>query len=90
MPPSQPAHRVTYGDWQTPPDLARACLARLAPHHPSPAAIVEPTCGVGAFLVAARSQHRDAALHGWELNPAHLDAARAALPSASLHRADFF
>ncbi len=56
-----------------------------------PVTVVEPTCGVGAFLVAARSRFDGAALRGYEVNDAYVDAARLSLgASASVTRADFF
>ena len=42
-----------YGDFQTPPSLARAVCALLARRSVAPASILEPTCGVGSFLLAA-------------------------------------
>jgi hypothetical protein len=55
-----------------------------------PAAIVEPTCGVGAFLAAARERFPSASLHGYELNERYVALARAAVEGAAIERADFF
>ena len=46
--------RTIRGDYQTPPELAHAVCARLAGDGLAPAAVLEPTCGRGAFLAAAR------------------------------------
>lgn len=87
------AQHLEYGDWQTPPTLAREVLERLYRAAPRPpAAILEPTCGRGAFLTAAADRFPRAALHGFELNATHLAAAGRALGGhgATLRRADFF
>jgi tRNA1(Val) A37 N6-methylase TrmN6 len=44
--------------------------------------VLEPTCGVGAFLMAARERFAGAKLRGYEVNPDHADAARARLAGA--------
>jgi methylase of polypeptide subunit release factors len=76
------------GDFQTPPALAEDILARLQGDYRT---IVEPNCGVGAFLsAAAKYFDENTALHGFDLNPAHLEIARANIPRAQLLEADFF
>jgi hypothetical protein len=42
-----------FGDFQTPPDLARRICALLRRGGFEPASVIEPTCGRGAFLAAA-------------------------------------
>jgi hypothetical protein len=83
--------RTEYGDWQTPPDLARAVLALVAAE--APETVLEPSCGRGAFLEAAAERFPGARLHGYEINPEYVDAARARLSSAGgveIRVADFF
>lgn len=82
--------RTEYGDWQTPPELARAVLASLGDE--TPETVLEPSCGRGAFLEAAAQRFPRARLHGYEINPEYVDAARARLSSAraQIHVADFF
>jgi len=86
-----------FGDFQTPPALAaRVCDLLHALDVPA-ASIVEPTCGRGAFLLAAAERwpaaHR---LVGFDVNSAHLDAARAVIESRGLRQrvsvetSDFF
>jgi hypothetical protein len=48
-----PDQTIEYGDFQTPPALARQVCALLARRGIRPAAVVEPTCGVGNVLFAA-------------------------------------
>ena len=47
------AVKIEFGDFQTPAALAGDVCALLARAMPHPASIVEPSCGTGAFLVAA-------------------------------------
>jgi len=85
--------RVEFGDWQTPQDLADQVVARvLAQGGKPPRTVLEPTCGKGAFLVAAAQQLPKAALAGYEINPEYAEAAAARLPAARrrVHTADFF
>lgn len=42
-----------YGDFQTPPELASQVCRLLADRGTIPASILEPTCGIGNFLLAA-------------------------------------
>lgn len=89
------AVKIEFGDFQTPAALARDVCALLARAMPPPASIVEPSCGTGAFLVAAlrRFPKAKAAL-GFEINPRYVEAARRALAGAdarvSVERVDFF
>jgi hypothetical protein len=89
--------RIERGDWQTPAALARAVLDRVASKlGRAPATVIEPTCGTGAFLVAAAQRYPRASLVGYEINPEHARRARSALVSkgrgdrASIVEADFF
>jgi len=85
--------RQALGDWQTPVALAEAVLARVARMGgPAPAVVLEPTCGEGAFLVAAARRFEGARLAGYELNERHAAIARARLPGprAEVTVADFF
>ncbi len=87
------AQRLEFGDWQTPPELARAALACVARHvRQVPSFVVEPTCGQGAFLSAAHARFPEAQLFGFDVDAAHLSQARRALAGtgATLRRADFF
>lgn len=44
--------RVTYGDWQTPIDLAVKVCKEYLRCHGCPDVMIEPTCGLGAFILA--------------------------------------
>jgi hypothetical protein len=61
-----------------------------------PDAVVEPTCGAGAFLLAAAQAFPAARLLGWDINDDHLCKAASALEAAgasqraTLRKQDFF
>lgn len=73
------SHDAAYGDFQTPLELARAVCRLLVRRGLRPAAVVEPTCGTGSFLLAAAEAFPDAALSGQDIDPAHARASRTAL-----------
>lgn len=62
--------RVSYGDWQTPMHLAeKVCEAHISKYG-SPDIVIEPTCGIGAFVVSALKKFPDLSeVHAIELNP---------------------
>lgn len=62
-----------FGDFQTPPELAKLCLEKLA--IPSDARILEPTCGTGTFLRTAQTIAPDSERIGIEIQPKHAKAA---------------
>jgi len=62
-----------FGDFQTPPALAAAAVATLRRLGVSPRAILEPTCGRGAFVKAAAVAFPEAArIVGVDINGAIL------------------
>lgn len=94
---SEKKRRIEFGDWQTPLDLATQTFERLCALGISPDLVVEPTCGVGAFVVAAAKAFPDAGqIRGYEINPDYLERLRssvAAMPNpdrVQLEVADFF
>lgn len=77
------ASRVERGDWQTPPGLADAVLERVAKSMPrAPKTVLEPTCGEGAFLLAAARRFPRAELRGYEIDAKYTRSARRALAGA--------
>lgn len=86
--------RVERGDWQTPHALAVEVVELVARATGiAPSAVVEPTCGEGAFLVAAAERFPAAHLVGLDIEPRYVEAARGrcrALARATLRAADFF
>jgi hypothetical protein len=83
---------MEYGDYQTPPDLARECCQLLKNLGVDPASIIEPTCGVGSFLEAALDTFPNA-VHatGIEINSEYAAEAARRLPQkARVEVADIF
>lgn len=86
-----------FGDFQTPFLLAQNVVEVLKRNHNIfPDHVIEPTCGKGAFVLAAADGFPGAQVHGYEINPVYVDAANKEIQSRSLVRlskvkeADFF
>ncbi len=85
-----------YGDFQTPMSLARRVVALLKQNETEIGTILEPTCGVGAFLQAAAEDFgRSPHYWGFDVNPDYVEAASSALARigplrASVQQLDFF
>lgn len=71
--------KAAYGDFQTPPELARAVCEFLVRRGLNPARVVEPTCGQGTFLVAAAEAFPRATRWGLEIDEGYARRARRAL-----------
>jgi hypothetical protein len=89
--------QVEFGDFQTPAGLAHSVCAYLARLGVAPATIIEPTCGVGAFLLEslAAFPRAEKAL-GFDINAEYVASCRQLiLATGHQHRAqvteaDFF
>jgi hypothetical protein len=87
-----------FGDFQTPMDLARIAVNRLAEEISfSPKTIIESTCGVGAFLIAAAEKFPDAdKIIGVEIKDTYISTLKSILENKSygnkvdLIQGDFF
>jgi hypothetical protein len=64
----QHSNKKTYGDFQTPPELAYRIIDILKLKRIKPDIIVEPTCGIGNILVAANSAFLSCRTIGIEIN----------------------
>jgi hypothetical protein len=89
--------RIEFGDFQTPDELASDLCKRLSTLGIQPDVIIEPTCGTGAFVVAAAQEFPAArTILGFEINQDYLDRLRhrlASMPDANrirIEQADFF
>jgi hypothetical protein len=81
---TQARTRVEFGDFQTPPDLARALCVRLRDLGFRPASVVEPTCGTGAFVHAALETFPEVLrVEAADANPHHLACLRSSLSGIS-------
>lgn len=92
----QPA-TAEFGDFQTPPELARRVCAVVARSGFRPASVIEPSCGRGAFLQAALEAFPDARhFLGADRNPGHVQKAETLLARADdgrqiqIIQSDFF
>jgi hypothetical protein len=84
-----------FGDFQTPPALACAATHVLRGLGLVPRSILEPTCGRGAFVVAAAASFPEAeSIIGIDINPDHLRAAGSAAAQSDsrveLRQGNFF
>lgn len=82
-----------FGDFQTPDDLATQVLSKLQALKIAASSIVEPSCGRGAFLVAAAAAFPQAKIVGIEINSTYLAVAQERLshhPELSLTHESFF
>ena len=87
------SRKIEYGDFQTPRSLAERVCGLISGSGLHPAAVVEPTCGEGAFLAAAADSFPQAQLYGCERNPRYADMARTRMRGNGRLRidtADFF
>ena len=74
---------VEFGDFQTPVELARSVCRMLESLAVNPSAIIEPTCGIGNFLLAALDGFREASIAvGMEINPVYAGTAKDRLKSS--------
>jgi hypothetical protein len=88
-----------FGDFQTPNDLAREAMVHLKKLDPEfqPKTIIEPSCGIGSFLLAAADTYPDAEIViGIEIEAEYLNAVRSKVDKRrdanrfDLREADFF
>lgn len=89
--------QIEYGDFQTPDALTSQVVALLKERGITPASVVEPTCGLGAFILAAMRGFQSARqIVGLEINHEYFAKADARLlkeprrPLLDLRCADFF
>ena len=86
-----------FGDFQTPPQLARDVCSLLIEKGLEPGSVLEPTCGKGNFLVTALQAFPEIKkAMGIDINPEHTAHARAAVQAISckcvieIRQEDFF
>lgn len=94
---AQPRQRVEFGDFQTPDWLARDICQFLHARQLRPCTVVEPTCGVGSFVIAALDTFDTLrSVQATDINAAHLAILAERLQDhdrrgmVSLQEADFF
>ncbi len=89
--------KAEFGDFQTPIDMAREVCNLLSRRGLKPASVLEPTCGLGSFLVAALQRFDTVSRAvGVEINEGYVQAAMTALQGIAgpgrveIRREDFF
>lgn len=88
--------KIEFGDFQTPLALAREVCSLLVQQGIEADSVMEPTCGIGAFMVAAAAAFPKAKLFGWDINRDYVEQAEMALAEAgaksraTLGEQDFF
>ncbi len=81
------ASKVEFGDFQTPPVLAREICEFLRSTGVNTDVIVEPTCGKGSFICAAIDAFPNAkAAYGFDINPEYGCDAQQALGIAGVRK----
>lgn len=81
------ASKVEFGDFQTPPVLAREICEFLRATGVNTDVIVEPTCGKGSFICAAIDAFPNAkAAYGFDINPEYGCDAQQALGIAGVRK----
>ena len=76
--------QVEFGDFQTPPTLAEDICQLLQRGGVAPDFVLEPTCGTGAFLMAAAETFPRATLRGYDINSDYVQQAAVALTNAGI------
>lgn len=83
-----------FGDFQTPSPLAQQVVEKIAEDESfRPGTILEPSCGLGSFLVAASNTFPHSELLGFDVNPQHVESARQSVmpdPRTVVQVSDFF
>lgn len=88
--------KAEYGDFQTPAALAQRICALLAQRGLHPGSLVEPTCGLGAFLLAGLKEFSPQKAIGADINDNYVKWVRGCLDGSqrgdavTLTTADFF
>jgi hypothetical protein len=88
--------KIEFGDFQTPLGLAKEVCSLLIQQGVAADAVLEPTCGVGAFLSAAGEAFPMARLLGWDINRDYVEQTKSALKQsgagkrAAVSMQDFF
>ena len=76
--------KAAFGDFQTPMDLARQIARFIKSSDVLVSSVVEPTCGIGNFLMAsAETFGRGVSYYGFDINAGYVEQAQRTLSNAS-------
>ena len=79
-------HRKSLGQYFTPREV-REHLLRQLPRKKN-AAVLDPACGSGEFLVSAGEYFNHCRLFGWEIDRKLVELSRQAVPDAAIEQGD--
>ena len=66
-------NKIEFGDFQTPAYLAEKCTHLISKFY-SPDLIIEPTCGLGSFLISSKKIFgKEVRIQGYEINKEYID-----------------
>ncbi|NET73851.1 MAG: SAM-dependent DNA methyltransferase [Sphaerospermopsis sp. SIO1G2] len=75
---------IEFGDFQTPSWFAKQVCSLLVELGVKPDTLIEPTCGVGAFLIAGLNSFPNSSGYGIEINADYAIASQQSLASRNL------
>lgn len=80
------SERKEFGDYQTPLDFCERVCNYLKDNEiiKNPGAILEPTCGIGNFLIVAKEKFGCNNIHGIDINKDYAAEAKRAVPEAQI------
>lgn len=82
-----------FGDFQTPRELAFEVCLLLSRLHIQPQSIIEPTCGLGNFIQAARKIFFSSEIYGFDVSPKYVESVKDKFgkdEKITVAQADFF
>ncbi len=84
-------HKIEFGDFQTPPELAKQVCELLNRRGLSVASVIEPTCGKGSFVIASEQAFPHCgSIVGYEVNPDYVAIAQSITCKAKIRQENFF
>jgi hypothetical protein len=88
--------QIEFGDFQTPLSLTREICDFLSKKNINPSLVIEPTCGLGTFLLASAEAFPTAQLRGFDINDNYIEEVKKTFLESELDRSltlknqDFF
>lgn len=83
--------RIEFGDFQTPPSLAKQVCGLLNRLGLTVGSVIEPTCGTGSFVTASEEAFPHCSIIlGYDVNPNHVAVAQSAASRAVIKQENFF
>ncbi len=85
--------KLGFGDFQTPLELAEKVCQKLQELRVKPEVVIEPTCGIGAFVKASVNHFPLSTIIGLDINQSYVNELEVQLPNhqqITILQADFF